>query len=246
MKILPSVLFVCLASSAFCQQGTAILTPTIDLKLQRTKIEVPSKFAKLVDTSKFYVNLPRGYKARVFYIGGLAKPRFMDFNAQGVLHVSVMDNGNIVALPDKNGDGVADSAFVAASGFSKNHDVKFYKGNMYVSEPTKVTKLIDNNKDGIFETKTSFISGIPGGGNHITRTMIFDSINKKFYLSIGSSCNVCRETTRAIIEQYNDDGTGKRTIAYGARNAVGMGLHPVTNRLWANNNGSDWIETRSI
>ena len=58
------------------------------------------------------------------------------------------------------------------------------------------------------------------------------------YLSIGSSCNVCREDFRAIIEEYNDDGTGRRTFATGIRNAVGMTLH--NGRLWATNNGSDW------
>jgi glucose/arabinose dehydrogenase len=69
---------------------------------------------------------------------------------------------------------------------------------------------------------------------------VFDSLNHKAYLSIGSSCNVCRENKKAIIEQYDDDGTGKRLYADGIRNAVGLCMHPVTNKLWANNNGSDW------
>jgi glucose/arabinose dehydrogenase len=68
---------------------------------------------------------------------------------------------------------------------------------------------------------------------------VFDSINQKVYVSIGSSCNVCRETARAIIEEYDENGTNRRVFATGVRNAVGMALHPVTNRLWANNNGSD-------
>ncbi len=44
---------------------------------------------------------------------------------------------------------------------------------------------------------------------------------------------------RGIIRQYNDDGTGSRLYATGIRNAVGLTIHPKTNRLWANNNGSD-------
>ena len=42
-----------------------------------------------------------------------------------------------------------------------------------------------------------------------------------------------------MIKEYNEDGTGGRIFASGIRNAVGMAMHPVTNRLWANNNGSD-------
>jgi glucose/arabinose dehydrogenase len=220
-------------------QSGFTLTPSAYLNLHRVKVAVPLKFARGIDTSRFYVNLPKGYKARIFYAGGLGAPRFMSFSPSGVLHVSDMGNGKVYALPDKNNDGMADTIIAVASGFSTNHDVKFYGGAMYVSEPTQVNKLLDNNGDGIYESRSVFISNIPNNGGHVTRTMVFDSINKKMYLSIGSSCNVCRETNRAIIQQYNDDGSGKRTYAYGARNAVGMMLHPVTNRLWADNNGSD-------
>ena len=48
-----------------------------------------------------------------------------------------------------------------------------------------------------------------------------------------------RESTRALIEEFEWDGTGRRTYASGVRNAVGMTLHPRTGKLWANNNGSD-------
>lgn len=229
----------CLSIYSHAQQNTFTLTPTIDLHMHRVKVAVLAKFAKSIDTPRFYVNLPKGYKARIFYAGGLGAPRFMSFSPSGVLYVSDMANGKVYALPDKNNDGMADTVITVASGFSANHDVKFYEGAMYVSEPNQVSRLTDNNGDGIYESKTNFISGIPNNGGHITRTMVFDSINHKFYLTVGSSCNVCRETNRAIILQYNDDGTGKRTYAYGTRNPVGVMLHPVTNRLWANNNGSD-------
>ncbi len=150
----------------------------------------------------------------------------------------------IYALPDANHDGIADTAIVVSQGYTNNHDVKFYNGYMYVTESTTVWECTDADDDGIYESKTAFITGIPGGGNHVTRTIVFDSTNHKMYLSIGSSCNVCRESNRAIIEQYNDDGTGGITYATGTRNAVGMALHPATNRLWANNNGSDMQEMK--
>jgi glucose/arabinose dehydrogenase len=244
MKSMRNFLFLAgLIIFQFLKSQTLVYTtPLKGLALRKVKVEIPPQFKSAVDTSKFYVNLPPGYYARLFYAGGLVRPRFMSFDEKGVLYVSDMVSnlqGKVYALPDKNNDGIADTAIVAASGFTNNHDVKFYKGSMYITESNRVNKLEDLNNDGIFETRTNFISNIPYGSGHFTRTIVFDSLDHKAYLSIGSSCNVCRDSNRAIIEQYNDDGTGKRTYATGIRNAVGMTLHPVTNKLWADNNGSD-------
>jgi len=77
------------------------------------------------------------------------------------------------------------------------------------------------------------------GGNHRTRTVVLDTIRRKVFFSVGSRGNADREAERALIEEYNYDGTGRRVFASGARNSVGMTLHPRTGKLWANNNGSD-------
>jgi glucose/arabinose dehydrogenase len=223
--------------------GSTYTTPTRDLGLQPQAIEVPAQFRQFVPIQN--VNIPAGWRAKVFYAGSLlSKPRFMAWSPDSVLHVADMNAGRIIALPDRNRDGVADTAIIAASGVFA-HDVKFYNGAMYAAEERRVLKLTDANRDGVYETRSTFIDGIaegamqPGGG-HTTRTIVFDAARKKMYLSIGSLCNVCREGFRAIIEEWNDDGTGRRTRATGIRNAVGMTLHPRTGQLWATNNGSDW------
>lgn len=234
-------IFTLLAMAAVLTVTAQGLTPVNDLSLQTVSVEVPSTFSGVFPAGKT-LRIPQGYKVRVYYAGGLTKPRFMSFSPEGVLHVSDMGtggNGKIYALPDTNNDGIADTAIVVSRGYTNNHDVRFYKGDMYVTESTRVWKCTDADDDGIYETKTIIIDNLPGGGNHVTRTLAFDPANQKMYVSIGSSCNVCRENNRAIIQQYNDDGTGGRTYATGVRNAVGMTMHPVTNRLWANNNGSD-------
>lgn len=226
-----------------CHTVAAQVTPVQDLGLQNNNVEVPQKFSAAFPTGK-QLKLPAGYKVRVFYAGGLNKPRFMAMSPAGVLHVSDLNsagNGKIYALPDTNHDGIADTAIVVSQGYTNNHDIRFYKGSMYVTESLKVWKCTDGDGDGIYETKTLFIDNVGSGvtGGHSTRTLAFDAARGKVYVSIGSSCNVCRESSRAIIEEYNEDGTGKRTYATGIRNAVGMAMHPVTGRLWANNNGSD-------
>lgn len=221
----------------------AQLTPINQVPLQTVDVQVPQKFRTTMP-SNYKVQLPNGWQARIFYAGGLAKPRFLAFDGKGVLHVADYNNGKVYALPDKDNDGIADTVITAADNFTLSHDVKFYNGNMYVTEERKVWKLSDADGNGVYEQRVIFIDGIaegaaqPGGG-HRTRTITFDSLNQKVYLSIGSLCNVCREDFRAVIEEYNIDGTGKRIFATGVRNAVGMTMHPVTHRLWANNNGSD-------
>jgi hypothetical protein len=78
-------------------------------------------------------------------------------------------------------------------------------------------------------------------GHHRTRTIEIDAARGKFYLSIGSSCDLCRETDprRATIMEFNLDGSQGRIFATGLRNAVGLDIHPVTGELWGTFNGHD-------
>ncbi len=231
---------LCILSTGFAFAQSAQLTPVVDIGTHSVEVSVPEKYAGSFTAGRM-LSIPSNYTVSVYHTGGLNKPRFMAFSPNGILHVSDMKEGKIFALPDVDKDGVADTIIEAATGFSNNHDVKFYKGAMYVTETTQIWKCTDMNADGVYETKVIFINNI--GNNqttgHVTRTIVFDSINQKVYVSVGSSCNVCRETVRAIIEEYNENGTGRRVFASGIRNAVGMAMHPHTNRLWANNNGSD-------
>lgn len=234
-------LFILLAVFTSCvYRQSAQLTPVSDIGLHSVTVSIPSKYVGMFPAGKT-LKVPTAYTVSVYHAGGLNKPRFMVFSPSGILHVADMNAGKILALPDVNKDGIADTVIEAATGFSGNHDVKFYKGAMYVTESTRIWKCTDLNNDGVYETKSIFISNLGNNqsGGHTTRTVVFDSINHKVYVSIGSSCNVCRETARAIIEQYDEDGSNRKVFATGVRNAVGMALHPVTNRLWANNNGSD-------
>jgi glucose/arabinose dehydrogenase len=78
------------------------------------------------------------------------------------------------------------------------------------------------------------------GGWHLTRTIAF-SPGGKLYVSVGSSCNACveKEKVRASVIEMNPDGSGKREVAGGLRNAVG--LKWIGNFLWAANQGADHL-----
>jgi glucose/arabinose dehydrogenase len=230
------------------QPRTSKMTPHKPFELISRTVQVPQRFSGILPANA-RVNLPAGFKASVFFAGGqLRKPRFMAWSPDGILHVADLDAQSIFALPDKDGDGIADTLIAVARNVVA-HDIKFYKGALYAAQERSVLRLTDTNKDGFYESRSTFIDQIaegaqqPGGG-HTTRTIMFDSLRGKMYLSIGSLCNVCRSQNpsdrdyqRALIEEWNDDGTGRRTYASGIRNAVG--LHMRGGRLWATNNGSD-------
>ncbi len=206
------------------------------------ELSVAPQFQSHYDSART-LNLPKGFSINVFYVGALERPRYMAFDESGVLYVADMGAKHIFALPDKNGDGIADTIISATPIVDSAHSLVFYHQAMYVAEPTRIRKFRDTNHDGYFETEDSFIVNIPSRGpyDHYTRTIVLDSINKYFYVNVGASCNACRETDseRATILRYNLDGTGKLIIASGLRNALGLAIEPTTNALWTTNADRD-------
>jgi glucose/arabinose dehydrogenase len=191
----------------------------------------------------YTLNVPEGYKASVYYRGRLSKSRFMCWGPDSMLCVANMNSGEVIGLPDGNRDGTADTAIVVASD-AYGHDVKYFRGALYVAEEKRVLRFTNPDANGTFTARDVFIDSILPGkkrppGGHTTRTIVFDDKAARLYLSVGSLCNVCREGERGVIYSYDLDGKKRRIFAKGARNCVGMTLHPRTRKPWATNNGSD-------
>jgi glucose/arabinose dehydrogenase len=230
-----TLLVALFATSLLAQQPE--ITPRVLKPLHRTPVIVPQRFAGMYpDDQSLW--LPEGWRMQVFHAGDLGKPRFLDWSPDSVLHVADLNLGRVIALPDRNRDGVADEAITVAENVEA-HDVAFFRGAMYAAEETRVLKLVDADLDGVYETRTTFIEGLPAGG-HTTRTIVFDAARSVVYVSVGSASNAGREELQAVIYEFDLDGGNRRIFASGVRNAVGMTLHPVTGRLWATNNGQDW------
>jgi glucose/arabinose dehydrogenase len=185
------------------------------------------------------LNLPAGFRAQLF-AAGLTNPRMMIFDEHGVLHVTQTSDGSVVALPDRDGDGVADEVVAVHTGLNRPHGLAFRDGWLYVANTDSVVRL-GGAADGLARPRReSVVDGLPSGGGHFTRTLGFGP-DGGMYVSIGSSCNVCRErdSRRAAIVRYEPDGSGERIYAKGLRNAVGFLWRPGTDELWATNNGRD-------
>ncbi len=209
---------------------------------------IPDKFKDALGVPRS-VSIDGQYEISVFYAGEpLFRAGFMAYDAKQVLHVADMKTGFIFALPDKNHDGIADTAIAVTPHVDTVHSLAFYKNTLYIAEPTRIRRFQDTDADGSYETEiTPFYTNIPSTGpyNHFTRTILIDSIKKYLYVSVGASCNACREEReeRGAILRFDlegKSGAGKKVYASGLRNAIGLSLHP-NGTLWATNADRDGL-----
>lgn len=190
------------------------------------------------------VVVPAGFQVNVF-ASGLDNPRFMAVGPDGQLYVAERGRNRIVALPDADGDGVADEVRLFAGELNSPHSLVYHEGRWFVGVPTGIVALVDEDGDGTADQQTTLVDDYPTAG-HSTRTVAFLP-DGRLAVSIGSSCNVCVEedARRAAIVVYDvqPDGSlsGERVYAGGLRNAVGLDIHPLTGELWASNNGRDLL-----
>ena len=191
------IAFFALAPGAAQQDyapGTFELTPTVDLQLQPVPLQVPEQFKDLVPADRI-LHLPPGFSASVFAVADLWGPRFMAWSPDGVLHVANMrvpgiNQGQIVALPD----GVADQTIVVASGFRRIHSIAFYQDALYAADTHQLLRLRDNDGDVLYEER-QLLAELPVSASaiHPTRTLLVNAAAEKFYVSVGSTCDVCRD-----------------------------------------------------
>ena len=182
------------------------------------------------------IYLPEGFTISVF-ADGLTGPTKLTLGPDGMIYVVEPNTGRIIRVPDRDNDGIADSLEIAAEDFIDPSSLAFYKDNsMYVAETTRVIRLEDPDGDGLFQDREIMVAGIAAGGN-IDRTLIFSPDLEHFYLSIGSSCNVCREQDprRATVMRFRSDGSSGKILTEGLRHVVGLAFTPNNDILWVTN-----------
>jgi glucose/arabinose dehydrogenase len=172
------------------------------------------------------------------YAEDLNGARFMVLGPDGVPYLSLTGQGRVVKLPDRDGDGRADSIVTVARGLSSPHGLAFRGDTLYVAETNRVVRFVP----GVAAPQV-VVPDLPHGGGHFTRTIVFGPRDGKLYVSVGSSCNLCdeRDSRRAAVLRYNPDGSGGETFAHGLRNSVGLTFDPATGELWGTNNDRDML-----
>ena len=224
--------------------GPAVLPPPRDI----AKVLEKGKAAPgdAVDPAAFPLKLPPGFSIGIF-ARGLPGARVLALDPGGHLLVSLTSQGRVVALPDKNGDGVADAVVTVLDGLNQPHGLAFEPGEeprLYVAETGQVTAY-DYDPEQLKATGEQKIADLPPGGRHFTRSLVFlpSSRDHRLLISVGSSCNACEEKDprRAKILAVDPDGGELTTFASGLRNSVFMAVHPLSKHVWATEMGRDYL-----
>ncbi|HXY39812.1 MAG TPA: PQQ-dependent sugar dehydrogenase [Vicinamibacteria bacterium] len=189
------------------------------------------------------LHTPPGTRLTVF-ADGLKDARFLRFLPTGQLLVSTPREGEVIRLePDRDGDGRSDGRSVLLSGLDRPHGMDLHEGWLYVAETGAVGRVrLDPATGNVVGTIERVVTDLPPGGNHWTRTVRFGP-DGLMYVSVGSSCNVCKEDNprRAAMLRYRGDGSGEEIFATGLRNSVGFDWRPEDGQLYATDNGRDLL-----
>ncbi len=195
------------------------------------------------DGLKQRLQVPAGFRISE-WASGIENARLMRFTASGDLLVSSPREGKIFLLErDANDDGRSDGTRVLLEGLHLPHGMALDGGLLWIAETDGVFRVpFDAAARQVKGPIERVVQGLPADGNHYTRTIVIGP-DRRLYVSVGSSCNICLEEDprRAAILSYALDGSDERIHASGLRNAVGIAFRPGTDELWATDNGRDLL-----
>jgi glucose/arabinose dehydrogenase len=192
----------------------------------------------------FPLKLPHGFTISIF-AKGLASPRVLAQDPGGTLLASIPGQDRVVALPDKNQDGVVDAVVPVAQNLNRPHGLIFRKNGdktrLYIAEVEQLA-VYDYDEKNFKATNKKKILDLPTGGRHWTRTMVFLP-DGRLLISVGSSCDTCveKDWRCAKVLVANPDGSNLKVFASGLRNAVFLALHPLTKQVWTTEMGRDFL-----
>jgi glucose/arabinose dehydrogenase len=196
--------------------------------------------ARVSDSNPAGLQVATGWHIGVF-ANNITGARDITFSPQGVILVSRPTQGDVVALPDTKADGTADSSVTVIKGLNRPHGLAFYNNQLFIAEENQVVRYNWSAKT-LTATRDKILFSLPvlSGSRHNTRSLAITT-SGILYVSIGSTCDVCREPDQrfgsVLVSDVN--GTSPRLFATGLRNGVFLALRPSTNQLWTGDQGQD-------
>jgi glucose/arabinose dehydrogenase len=155
---------------------------------------------------------------------------------------------NILLLRDANGDGVAETKTVFATGLRSPFGMALVGNTLYVANDDGVVKYPYTDGQTSEQGPGEKVFDLPGPpiNHHWTKNIIATPDGSKLYATVGSNSNIgdngmAAERGRAAIWQYDIASGQMREFASGIRNPNGMGFEPATGVLWTVSNERDEI-----
>jgi glucose/arabinose dehydrogenase len=201
--------------------------------------------------------VPAGFTVEL-YADAVPNARLMEFAPNGDLFVSEPSQNAVLILRASTKNGLPDQRFTFDQGaapargrggpgrgappatsngeMTQPFGLAFHDSYLYVGNTNSLVRYKYTTGDTKASGPPEKLADLAGFGNHSTRSVLFSRDGKKLYVSVGSSNNIDEQGTgnerRAMIQEYNPDGTGFRVFASGLRNPVGLTLQPGTNTIW--------------
>ena len=237
------------ANSTELKPGTARKITVADLPAPGKG--TPGKQKQIPRPENAWPQAPAGFKVDLYVGTGLTNPRQIKTAPNGDIFVVESAPGEVKVFRGISADGKAIESSTFTTGLSQPFGIAFYPaGNdpqwLYVGNTDSLVRFPYSNGDlkarGPAE---SLVTGIPSGGGHRTRDIVFSKAGRSLYLAVGSASNINDPDTnpnefhRANILEYAPDGKFVGVYASGIRNPVGIGIHPTTGELWTSINERD-------
>ncbi len=209
------------------------------------------------NTTGFPLKLPSGFSIGI-YAKNLKTPRDIIMDDSGNLLVSIPSAGKVILLkPDMDGNGESDKVIDLITDLNQPHGLEIRENSLSNTHPIDPYEfyIAESNQLAVYDyysrSDPPYISNrrkildLPSGGNHVTRSLVWDP-SGELLISIGSSCNVCQEKDqlRAKILSLNLKTGKTKVIASGMRNAVFMVrkfMQGNNDEIWATEMGRDLI-----
>ena len=216
------------------------------------------------------LRVPPGFKVELF-AGGLSGPREMRVAPNGDIFVAETHAGRVRVLRAPDGSSKPSANEIFASGFNQPFGIAFFPSGdnpqwVYIANTDSVVRVPYAAGDLKASGKPEIVvAGLPSGGNHSTRNLVFTPDNKRMLVSVGSRSNDAEgagsltgalqswtgryplgaslgtETDRAAVLVFDPNGHRIGVFATGIRNCVGLAVHPVSGDVYCSTNERDGL-----
>ena len=164
---------------------------------------------------------------------------------------------SVVVVEDLDLDGIPESYRQLVNLTGLNHGFTFSSSHLYASTSNDVyrwefnfdSKSVTSGEQRVITNMDFDGEGSLTGGNHITRTLVWDPETETLYTHVGSIDNVDANSYRARIRRFPIGTTTAFPIDYkdgevfadGIRNEVAMEFSPKDGKLWGAGNSGDLL-----